>query len=110
MSMLHVIACILVAGPPPLYQPPADFYGAGGKHVTVIASATPTRVPANKVIFFSITVRGVEDAAAVTRPPLKELPEFAKRFEIGDGLDEPINETRPPVGQVSFLYLLRPRT
>src|SRR5207249_2879454 len=102
MSMLHVLASIFAAGPPPLYQPPADFYGAVGKHVTVTASATPTRVPVNKVIFFGITVRGVEDDQAVTRPPLKDLPEFTRRFEVGD-LYSPVHEP-PRRGEVTFDY------
>jgi hypothetical protein len=102
-ELVFGLALILasVPGVPPFFQPPADFYGATGGHVTVAASAEPVRVPANRPILFTLTVHGATIPAELIRPPLRDLPEFAKRFEVED-----LPARSPGV----FEYHLRPRT
>ncbi|HEY2787057.1 MAG TPA: hypothetical protein VGJ05_19000 [Fimbriiglobus sp.] len=91
----------LAADVPPFFQPPTDFYGAIGSHVTLTASADTTRVPANKVITLTLVVRGAVNPAEIKRPRLHDLPEFSRRFEIEDG---------PTQEPGTFAYRLHPRT
>jgi hypothetical protein len=86
---------------PPFFQPPGDFYGASGGHVTVAASAEPTRVPVNRPIVLTVTVTGATNPGELTRPPLRDLSPFAASFEIED---------LPPRSPGVFEYRLRPRT
>jgi hypothetical protein len=90
-----------VADVPPFFQPPTDFYGAKGSHVTVTATSEPKQVPANRAILFTLAIHGVSNPSELKRPPLHDLPEFARSFEIEDV---------PGNDPATFVYHLRPRT
>lgn len=105
MSRSALLAILLAgsagAQPPTTYQPPRDFYGAVGKHISLTPSADKTRVPLGQTLDLTLTVQGANNPAEVKRPPLHDLPGFTKRFEVED-----LPSTRPGV----FVYRLRPRT
>ncbi len=101
MITLFIAVGLIAADVPPFFQPPTDFYGAKGTHVTITATSDLTRVPVNKLITFTITVHGTGTQSDLKRPPLRDLPEFSRRFEIED-----VPSSNPAV----FEYHLRPRT
>jgi hypothetical protein len=99
--VFFLVTISFVGDVPPFFQPPTDFYGAKGSHVTVTAAAEPTQVPANRAVLLTITVRGATNPTELKRPPLHDLPEFSRRFQIEDV---------PGTNPVAFVYRLRPRT
>lgn len=87
-------------------QPTSDFYGARGNGVKVAWSLDRTTVPEDGVIVATLIVTGADNPAQITRPDLKQLPQFQKRFTITNNPDPP---PAPDAKEVRFTYQLRPR-
>lgn len=94
------------AADPPFYAPPAGFYGAVGTDVKTTWAVDRTSVSEGEAITATLTVRGATNPTEVTRPDLRKLDEYQKRFEIDD---VPGPAATAGAKEVTFVYRLRPR-
>jgi hypothetical protein len=115
-SLLILVLCLhaLRADPdeepeavePPIVHRPANFSGAIGSHLEVTMRAEPRTLQAEDPLTLTVAIKGTGSLEKLPRPDLRQLPDFAKRFQIDNGGDRylPREQTR------EFDYRLKPRS
>lgn len=90
---------------PPLAGRPPNFSGAVGSY-RVSMRATPTEVTAEEPIVLTVRIEGEGSLTHLSRPDLRRLPSFARKFQITNA-----GERSLPKDQArEFDYELRPRS
>src|SRR5205823_4455906 len=100
---LAVLLLLPAAEAPLVGRPREHFYGAVGERVRVELRAAPTAVRAEDPLTLTLIVHGADNPEAIERPDLRQLPDYAARFQIDDLPDD-----ASPPGQRVFRYRLRP--
>jgi len=94
-------------GIPQVGRPATGFYGAAGTGVTIVAEASPTTLPADEWLTFTLTISKLLNPADVEKPSLKDAEGF-DLFQIVESVTlDPKWDSAFPKQRV-FVYKLRP--
>jgi len=104
VAVLAVVA-LLLSQSPPVAGRPAEFSGAVGGPFVATVRLDRGSVAVGEPIEMTLTVTGPGDLSGLRRPDLNRVAEFARQFDIRDGLE---NRTNSPPLRL-FTYWLRPR-
>jgi hypothetical protein len=102
---LLLAGVLLAAGPddePPLVGRPAHFCGAVGTKVRAALHAEPTELVAEQSLTLTVRVTGAKNPERVTRPALKDYPDYPANFHIEDAGQRVTGDA------AEFDYRLRP--